>query len=288
MCAKKQEIMEGDWKNLIILDACRYDFFKEVYNEYLTGELEKRLSRGSCTTEWLCRIFKNQLNAVYFSTNPFINGKNMPLEKTVGKDARTKNINLNWNPTKHFEEVIDVWESRWNEEKGTVLPSDLVDAVLNSSYRKDRKIVHFVQPHQPYLTHKKKGKAWDNVARAKGKNPTKETKTKLMNNIKPYISSILKRTDKKTQWKIKDILGMKLNTIQRKVVNGNKEELQGLYRENLRIALENVSELVEKLNGKTIITADHGEAFGEEGDWAHKYGSENPVLREVPWLKVKM
>lgn len=27
---KKQEIVDGDWDNLIILDACRYDFFQEV------------------------------------------------------------------------------------------------------------------------------------------------------------------------------------------------------------------------------------------------------------------
>jgi len=28
---KKQEIIDGSWKYLIILDACRYDALKETY-----------------------------------------------------------------------------------------------------------------------------------------------------------------------------------------------------------------------------------------------------------------
>ncbi len=34
---KEQDIIEEDWDNLIILDACRYDFFERVYKDYLAG-----------------------------------------------------------------------------------------------------------------------------------------------------------------------------------------------------------------------------------------------------------
>ena len=78
---KKQEILTGNWKNLIILDACRYDYFQDIYDDYLEGNLEKRISRGSSTTEWLYKTFDNYLDAVYFSANPYINEKNYHSEK---------------------------------------------------------------------------------------------------------------------------------------------------------------------------------------------------------------
>jgi hypothetical protein len=37
-------VFKGDWDNLIILDACRYDIFAETNT--LSGDLSKRTSRG--------------------------------------------------------------------------------------------------------------------------------------------------------------------------------------------------------------------------------------------------
>ena len=41
---KDQNFFEEDWDHAIILDAARYDVFKEVYEDYFDGELEKRRS----------------------------------------------------------------------------------------------------------------------------------------------------------------------------------------------------------------------------------------------------
>lgn len=53
MQKQKNLINERDWDCLVILDACRYDYFEKVYEDYLSGDLRKVLSSGSCTEEWL-------------------------------------------------------------------------------------------------------------------------------------------------------------------------------------------------------------------------------------------
>ena len=71
---KLAHIMQEDWDYLIILDACRYDYFEKFYGQYLSGKLEKRLSLGSSTREWRDRNFTGKYDdTIYISANPFIN-----------------------------------------------------------------------------------------------------------------------------------------------------------------------------------------------------------------------
>lgn len=49
----------------------------------------------------------------------------------------------------------------------------------------------------------------------------------------------------------------------RGLIDTSTETLQELYRENLRLALEEVEDLLPDLPGKTVITADHGMLLGE-------------------------
>jgi hypothetical protein len=64
------------------------------------------------------------------------------------------------------------------------------------------------------------------------------------------------------------------------------EKLEKLYKENLELVLCEVEGLVDTLDGKTVITADHGEHLGEGGEFAHPKGKYNRTLREVPWLEL--
>ena len=55
-------VMTENWDYLIILDACRYDYFKKYYNKYLTGGiLEKAISPATWTLEWAEKNFKSYL-----------------------------------------------------------------------------------------------------------------------------------------------------------------------------------------------------------------------------------
>jgi hypothetical protein len=76
---EKQPVNESDWDYLIVLDACRYDYFKENYTDFFQGELEKYRSRGSATPEWLWSTFTSRYSYNYISANPYINGQGLTL-----------------------------------------------------------------------------------------------------------------------------------------------------------------------------------------------------------------
>ena len=64
------DIMDRDWDNLLILDACRYDLFDEVFPH--NGNLDSIVSRGSDTPEFLESNFVGRSfhDTVYVSANP--------------------------------------------------------------------------------------------------------------------------------------------------------------------------------------------------------------------------
>jgi hypothetical protein len=65
-----------------------------------------------------------------------------------------------------------------------------------------------------------------------------------------------------------------------------REEMWTAYVDNLRYALDDVELLLENVEAETVvITADHGEAFGEFGFYDHTIGCPHPVVRRVPWVR---
>lgn len=101
-------INSSDWNCLIILDACRYDYFERVYEKYIDGQLKKVYSEGICTRDWLQKTFENKyfVDTVYVSANPYVNSKGVDIIRFDG--------------SKHFEKIIDVWESGWDDDLKTV------------------------------------------------------------------------------------------------------------------------------------------------------------------------
>jgi len=59
-----------------------------------------------------------------------------------------------------------------------------------------------------------------------------------------------------------------------------------MYLDNLRLALDSVGTLLQNLDAENvIITADHGESFGEYGGkFGHIDGYLTPQVRKVPWV----
>jgi len=54
---------------------------------------------------------------------------------------------------------------------------------------------------------------------------------------------------------------------------------------DLRYVLDDIQLLLENIDSnRVVITADHGEAFGEYGVLGHKPGSLHPKIRKVPWI----
>ena len=222
------KVMEEEWDYLIILDACRYDFFKKNYKN-LNGHLEKKQSLASCTYEWLEKNFAgtHYADTVYITANPRIH-----------TNWFKKWILKNKNPFFHIE---DVWKYAWNEKAGAVIPSEMTKAALKSikKYPSKRIIIHYIQPHPPYLD---------------------ENGEKIIHS-------------------------KKLNPLRRGEVS--RDEAIDAYNKNLQNVLIEVKNLISHLNGKIIITADHGECFGEWLLFSHPGKTYVKELIEIPWCIIE-
>jgi hypothetical protein len=65
-----------------------------------------------------------------------------------------------------------------------------------------------------------------------------------------------------------------------------RQEAWDSYLESLRLVLDELEVLLTNVDAeKVVITADHGEAFGEFGFYAHQIGCPLPAVRNVPWIE---
>ncbi|EHK01167.1 hypothetical protein HRED_02650 [Candidatus Haloredivivus sp. G17] len=276
---EKQDVNGSNWDYLIVLDACRYDIFQEEYEEFLEGKLKKVKSRGSATPEWLYETFTSRYSYNYISANPYINGQGLSLDQLVG------GCEQEWNATEHFQNIVDSWINDWDEEINTVRPEKLTDTALeNLEYSKT--IIHYIQPHRPFIS---AGDAEEFGWEAKNKmEETEKTYTrKILDKTRPLWDPIYQAMPYKIQSKIKSVLGLGSDSFEKLVQKEGEEKVREYYRQDVRLALEQVQRMVKELDGKVVVTADHGELLGENGHWGHKIGLENTELLEVPWLEIK-
>lgn len=290
---KDQNPLEEDWDHLIILDACRYDFFEQVYEDYLEGDLEKRRSIASSTPEWASKTFTDFHEITYFSSNPFINSAGMPLnEIDWGSSA-----GYTWNGKEHISNIIDVWHEGWDDDLGTVPPENMTQAVydrMDEVKDSDRTIIHYMQPHAPYITRGGKGRKNKKIrksfkkAKEQGEEMQKEDGGVLStvgDVVRPRFENLVE--DSTIAMKLGMWVELNPSSLFSVGKNGTRETLEEYYEENLRLVMEEVQELVQDLDGKVVVTSDHGEAFGEQGVWEHHVETHIPALIEVPWLEVE-
>ncbi|MCQ6254055.1 hypothetical protein [Methanocaldococcus sp.] len=246
-------IFNEQWDNLIILDACRYDIFKEEFkNRKTKGKLEYRISRGTDTPSFLMENFnsKEKYNdIIYLSTNPYV-------EKLLkGK----------------FYKIVSVWKECLDKRYTGVPPKILYEYAVYymKKYSNKKLIIHFTQPHSPYP------------------NGTGETYAK------EFTSAFLKEKIFKLRYKLDNnyyvetwpYIGLKTLKV---------DKLKEGYRENLKLDIPYIKKLINILPGRTIVTADHGEAFGERLHpllpikvYGHPPNVRIPALVKVPWLIVE-
>lgn len=235
-CSKISEeptsIKDMEWDNLLILDACRHDIYEEVF-----GDCDYRISVGGASKEFIRKTFSDQeefQDTVYITANPhFYPSK---FRELTGSE-----------PKEIFHAVYNVYDTDWDDETGTVLPEPVVRDAISASnlFEEKRLIVHFMQPHTPFLDSDIDGSAldWNDDLEKSGEE----------------IYSLARMN------KIDD----------RKV----KKD----FRRNLEILEEHIEELRDNLDGKTVVTADHGELLGENGMYGHFPGCRAEKLRKVPF-----
>lgn len=238
------KVIDEDWDTLVILDACRYDMFEEV--NHLDGTLEHRISLGSTSEEFLERNFAGDQyhDTVYVNANPYVPHLNL--------DEGT------------FHAVVNLLDE-WDEELQTVHPQTVVDVARDAhcEYPNKRLIIHFMQPHAPFI-----GETGEDLE-VDGWSPDRRDSsvggTSIWQRLRNQSSQNSPRLDR--VWKA--------------------------YNENLEIVLEHVERLLADLDGKTVITADHGNLVGERltpvvtrKKFGHPLGVYHPSLVKVPWLRM--
>lgn len=235
-------LFDLDWDICIILDACRYDFY-QVYAERndLPGDLQSRQSIASSTPEFLKLSFRNQKHSdtVYVTGNPQYHMHRDELGDT-------------------FHQYINVWQEQWNEDLQTVSPAAMVDALRKASeeYPKKRLLVHFVQPHIPFI---------EPFGREKFPITLDESTGESWNAARKFWPSI--RRGKR---------------------DFSYGELVHAYLENIEKAVESILPALQSIQGKAIITSDHGQLLGERifpipiREYAHPAGIYVNELVETP------
>lgn len=133
------KIMEKDWDALMILDACRYDVFESIVS-YLPfeGTLKKKQSVATNTPHFLERNFHladTFYDTIYITANPWASK------------------NPYYRPETKFYKVYHVWKTHWNDKYETCLAGDVtkVAVKVRKEYPNKSLIIHYMQPHQPFI-----------------------------------------------------------------------------------------------------------------------------------------
>lgn len=152
-----------------------------------------------------------------------------------------------------FHDIVPVWQTDWDDELRTVPPAVMTDRVLAAHERfPDKRILaHYVQPHIPFIG---------------------ETGRRIPHEVVFAQTIIRQGTDEQNIWEALRAGDVDRDTVWR------------AYVENLELALPHVETLLEGVEGRTVVTADHGNVFGEHGLYGHPPRRHVPELITVPWL----
>jgi len=148
-----------------------------------------------------------------------------------------------------------VYDEHWDDDLATVPPEPVYDVVREELDSRQRVVAHTLQPHYPH------------ICRINGRtNP-------LPGGLHPrYMDRELHN-----------------QSLQALLVNGQLDlrRAQRSYERSVRFAWERASyfaiDLVDR-GYRVVVTADHGELFGEWGFVEHPVDISVPAVRKVPWV----
>lgn len=267
-----RNVFDHDWDLLVVLDACRFDAFSAVADDVPWIEsFEEVRSIGSMSAEWTLKTFTRKHRDVIADT-ALVTGNIWTDEilnphRETGKYKRAIERGLpKWDTVttddfsyyEYTRGFIDEDEKLHPDSRGSphILTDRAISVARNEEF--DRMIVHYMLPHKPL------------IADALDWTPGETTTEELM--AGPERTRDLEPVEQS--------YGL--------VNNGDvpRERLVDLYRKNLCLGLEYVDVLRNNVDAETVVvTADHGESFGEHGIWAHPFGFPMGPVKTVPWAE---
>lgn len=250
------DVMGAEWDNLVLLDACRLDSFERECD--LQGDLSRVLSTGGSSWEFMKDHFAgNQYHDTVYITGNAHSSKlaNGVFFSIVPVDMES--VSARTTP----------YPGPLPDGSKAILPEAVVEQTLfvHERFPNKRLIAHFMQPHLPFLG---------------------EYGRQLYSRI--LDSSVKDQFVMESRW------GLSINIWQaarHPNVDVDDSDVEKAYRENLSIVLDSVEQLIEQLDGRTVITSDHAQLLGDRVFTKKRYGHPHDIhpveLIEVPWFEVQ-
>lgn len=260
-------IFERDWDLCIILDTCRVDAIRQIADEYsYIDGVDWTLSVGGSSPEWMAHTFSSKWrdtlqDTAYLTANAWVE---KVLEDRLQPGGKYHNFRIlrslreygDWDliNTTELSRLEKIWKYVPEEEKVGEEndPHGLLQGGAPPRYLSDRAIaVGREFEHDRLVLH-------------------------YMRPHAPYIYHL--NEDQEAKPLHKDPFEFLQET-------GKKEQVWNSYLNELRYVLDDLEILLSNIDAqKVVISADHGEAFGEYGVYNHHSGSLHPKIRFVPWI----
>lgn len=160
-----------------------------------------------------------------------------------------------------WHRLVDVWRDGFEEEIQSVPPEAVTEEAvrIHERYSEKRVIVHYVQPHAPFIYDEELQfgvpggfKGWEDGGEADVKNVWEALRKGLV----------------------------------------ARDDVEQGYVGNLQSLLEPVGELVDAIDGKIVLTSDHGNEYGRLSwplpirTYGHPPGQRLAGLVRVPWAEL--
>lgn len=253
-------VFDRDWDALIVLDTARVDALCEVKDEYdFIEDVESIYSVGGASAEWLARTFDEPHKSVIQNT-AFISAQSHIqeiLDTKVQESVSDKPLPLKILRLMPSVDIDDLGKAEYVFKKETIGedgPFGHKEGNTPPRYVTDRGIAVgreydfdrlILQYHQPHT---------------------------------PWFSKALEEN--------RDLKYHEYDWWNYYYETNDVESIWEAYMSDLRFVLDDIEILLENLDAeKVVITADHGEAFGEYGVLGHMIGSLHPQIRKVPWIE---
>jgi hypothetical protein len=245
-------VYDEDWDLLVILDACRVDVLESVADEYdFIETVDSRWSVGSHSHEWLTQTFSEDY-ADEIANTAYVSGNGHTHETFVEReyppDETVPFCWPNWR-TVGTEDFgqLDMLWETAHQDELGVPPRAITDRTVEVARESDYDRL-IAHYMQPHI---------------------------------PYIAGALAEDRSPTDIEAK---GWKLL----ESGDADHDEVWQLYEDNLRLVLDEVKLLLENVDAENVVvTADHGNAFGEYTIHGHPEGMLLPCVKTVPWVETQ-
>lgn len=249
-------IYERDWDILILMDTCRVDALREVAPEY--AFLEK---------EAIDSIWSVGSTSSTFISNTFVTRHKDEIKNTIY-------ISDNNHTTRVIRDRVFI-----EEEKNAPFAPTKWDTVDISDFQKveeTHKVTGGAASYEENTIRMVTDRVIDNYRRVE---PDRLV-VHYLSPHSPYRSNSFKEN--------RELYDYERSPWEYLRNGGDKSKVWNAYLDDIRMVLDEIKLIVNNVDANIVISADHGELFGELGVlFSHPAGVFHPSLRKVPWVEVK-